>query len=438
MPEKQYRTLTKRVVDRLTVSGKDAVFWDRDLPGFGVRVYPSGAKVYVVQTRASGKSRRITIGRHGEFSPNRARREAVRMITELKAGNDPLAEEPEEPTVSDLAERYLREYVAVFTKKSTGDSYRHILGKNILPVIGNLKVSAVEKEDILSFQYSLRDTPATANRTLSILKKMFSLAEQWEMRPSGLSPCRSIRKYKEDAPRDRFLTSEELARLGRALDIAPGKGLATWHATVAIRLLVLTGCRRNEVLELRWEDVDFQAEEFRLRDSKAGPRAVSMPPAVAEVFRELQGVLESGDRKTPDGQRFPARFRESPWVFPGIRKNGRMANLNAPWRRIQEQAGLEGVRLHDLRHNYASRALSLGEGLPMIGRLLGHRDIDSTARYAHLARESVRTSTTRVAEDIFSSIGCDATPTRQGRHDVGVGVGVGVGVDVEDEEKEVA
>ena len=418
MPEKQYRTLTKRVVDRLTVSGKDAVFWDRDLPGFGVRVYPSGARVYVVQTRASGKSRRITIGRHGEFAPERARREAVRLITELKAGNDPLAEEPVEPTVADLAERYLREYVAVFTKKSTGDNYRHTLRKNILPVLGELKVSAVEKEDILSFQYGLRDTPATANRTLSILKKMFSLAEQWEMRPSGLSPCRSARKYREDAPRDRFLTPEELGRLGRALDAAPREGLVTWHAAMAIRLLVLTGCRRNEVLELLWEDMDFHAEEFRLRDSKAGPRKVSMPPAVAEVFRELKGVLESVDMKTPDGKRFPARFRESPWVFPGIRKNGRITNLNAPWRRIREHADLEGVRLHDLRHNYASRALSLGEGLPMIGRLLGHRDIDSTARYAHLARESVRTSTARVAENIFSSISCDTTPTRQDRHDV--------------------
>ncbi len=146
MPEKQYRTLTKRVVDRLTVSGKDAVFWDRDLPVFGVRVYPSGARVYVVQTRASGKSKRITIGRHGEFAPDRARREAVRLITELKAGNDPLAEEPVEPTATNLAERYLREYVAVFTKKSTGDNYRHTLRKNIVPVLGELKVSAVEKE----------------------------------------------------------------------------------------------------------------------------------------------------------------------------------------------------------------------------------------------------------------------------------------------------
>ena len=114
------------------------------------------------------------------------------------------------------------------------------------------------------------------------------------------------------------------------------------------------------------------------------------------------------DMKTPDGKRLPARFRESPWVFPGIRKNGRMVNLNAPWRRIREHADLEGIRLHDLRHTYASRTLCLGEGLPMIGRLLGHRDIDSTARYAHLARESVRTSTARVAENIFSSISCDA------------------------------
>ena len=401
MPEKQYRTLTKRTVDRLSVRDRDAVFWDRDIPGFGVRVYPSGAKVYVVQTRASGKSRRVTIGRHGEVSPDQARRDAVEAITALKAGKHlQKKDEAVEPTVADLAERYLREYVAVFTKKTTSDLYRHILGKNILPVLGSLKVSAVEKDDILSFQYGLRDTPTTADRALDILKKMFGLAELWEMIPSGGSPCRSVRRYRRDAKPERFLTSKELASLGRTLDIAPSQGIATLHAAAAIRLLVLTGCRRNEILELLWEDVNFEAGEFRLRDSKSGPRMVPMPPAAAEVFLELKRALEAGDGKATTGKKIPSGFRNSPWVFPGIRTNSHMVNLKASWQRIRVHAGLEDVRLHDLRHTYASRALSLGEGLPMIGRLLGHRDIGSTARYAHLARESVRSSTAKVAESI--------------------------------------
>ncbi|MDE0280434.1 MAG: site-specific integrase [Gammaproteobacteria bacterium] len=400
MPEKQYRTLTKRTVDRLSVRDRDMVFWDRDIPGFGVRVYPSGAKVYVVQTRAAGKSRRVTIGRHGEVSPDQARRDAVEAISALKSGRPVSREEEVEPTVADLAERYLREYVAVFTKKTTGDQYRRILGKNILPVLGSLKVPAVEKDHILSFQYGLRDTPTTADRALDILKKMFGLAELWEMIPSGGNPCRSVRRYRRDAKPERFLTSEELASLGRTLDIAPAEGIAPFHAAAAIRLLVLTGCRRNEILELRWEDVDFDAGEFRLRDSKAGPRMVPMPPAAAEVFLELKRGLEAGDGKAPKGKKTRSRFRNSPWVFPGIRTHSHMVNLNASWRRIREHANLKDVRLHDLRHTYASRALSLGEGLPMIGRLLGHRDIGSTARYAHLARESVRNSTAKVAESI--------------------------------------
>ena len=400
MPGKQYLILTKRTVDRLSVRERDMVFWDRDIPGFGVRVYPSGAKVYVVQTRASGRSHRVTIGRHGEVSPDRARRDAVETISALKTGRPVSKEETAEPTVADLTERYLREYVAVFTKKTTGDLYRHILGKNILPVLGSLKVSAVEKDDILSFQYGLRDTPTTADRALDILKKMFGLAELWEMIPSGGSPCRSVRRYRRDAKPERFLTSEELASLGRTLDIAPSEGIATLHATMAIRLLVLTGCRRNEILELQWEDVDFDAGEFRLRDSKSGPRMVPMPPAAAEVFLELKQALETEERKAPGGKKTPSGFRESPWVFPGIRTRSHMVNLNASWRRIRQHANLDDVRLHDLRHTYASRALSLGEGLPMIGRLLGHRDIGSTARYAHLARESVRSSTAKVAESI--------------------------------------
>ncbi|MXX15876.1 MAG: tyrosine-type recombinase/integrase, partial [Gammaproteobacteria bacterium] len=359
MPEKQYRTLTKRTVDRLSVRERDMVFWDRDIPGFGVRVYPSGAKVYVVQTRASGKSHRVTIGRHGKVSPDRARRDAVETISALKTGR-PLSNKDEaaEPTVADLAERYLREYVAVFTKKTTGQSYRQILKKNILPALGNLKVSAVGKDDILSFQYGLRDTPTTANRALDILKKMFSLAELWEMIPSGGSPCKSVRRYRRDAEPERFLTSAELASLGRTLDIAPTEGLATFHATAAIRLLVLTGCRRNEILELHWEDVDFDAGEFRLRDSKSGPRMVPMPSAAAEIFLELKRGLEAGDGKAPIGKKIPSRFRNSSWVFPGIRTNSHMVNLKASWQRIRAHAGLEDVRLHDLRHTYASRALS--------------------------------------------------------------------------------
>ena len=185
---------------------------------------------------------------------------------------------------------------------------------------------------------------------------------------------------------ERFLTREELHRLGEALRAAPAERLASVHAAAAIRLLVLTGCRRNEILCLRWDDLNFDSGEMRLRDSKTGARTVPMAPSAADVLRGLP--------RTPD----------SPWVFPGKKKGTRLVNLNDSWDRVRRRAGLDGVRLHDLRHTFASRALALGEGLPMIGDLLGHRMVNTTARYAHLARDSVRDSSAKIAADIGARI----------------------------------
>ena len=185
------------------------------------------------------------------------------------------------------------------------------------------------------------------------------------------------------------MTPDEFARLGRALDAVPAERLASRHAVAAIHLLVLTGWRRNENLGLRWSDVDFDAGELSLRDSKTGVRIVPLPPAAAEVLAALPHV--------PDNS----------WVVPGKKRETYLRNLNDSWDRIRRRADLDGVRLHDLRHSFASRALTLGEGLPMIGELLGHSQVNTTARYAHIARESARASTARVAE----SIGADMLTT---------------------------
>ena len=215
---------------------------------------------------------------------------------------------------------------------------------------------------------------------------MFNLAELWEMRPPGRNPCKSVRRYKVVGRKERFLTPKELARLGRVLEIAPNERLASRHAAAAIRLLVLTGCRRNEIMGLAWDDLDFESGEMRLRDSKTGGRVVPMPPAAAEVLAELPRI---------DG---------NPWVFPGKSKGTHQVNINDSWDRVRRRAGLDDVRLHDLRHTFASRALAIGEGLPMIGVLLGHRQVNTTARYAHLARESIQASTAKVADSIGADI----------------------------------
>ena len=239
----------------------------------------------------------------------------------------------------------------------------------------------------MALQYGLREMPTVANRAVDILVKMFNLADAWGWRPSGGNPCRFVRRYKVEKHHERFLTHVELYRLGRALDAAPAERLASTHAAAAIRLLVLTGCRRNEVLGLRWEDLYFEAGVMRLADSKTGARVVPLPPAA----RVLAGL---------------SRVPGNPWVFPGRKKGDRRHNINDSWDRVRERAGLDGVRLHDLRHSFASRALALGESLPIIGELLGHRKVQTTARYAHLARDLVQASTAKVAE----SIGADILP----------------------------
>ena len=224
MAKPEYLSLSKRFIDRLSVDDKDTVFWDRDLPGFGIRVYPSGAKVYVVQTRVFGRSKRVTVGRHSKLSADQARKEATRIIARIKAGESaPLVEPAAAPTVADLAERYQREYVAMHCKPLTVSHYGLMLRKHIVPALGKLLVSEVERKHIMAFQYGLRDMPTVANRTVDILVKMFNLADAWGWRPSGRNPCRFVRRYKVEKHHERFLTHVELYRLGRALDAASSR-----------------------------------------------------------------------------------------------------------------------------------------------------------------------------------------------------------------------
>ena len=384
MPQRQYRTLSKRTVDALSVNGKDAIFWDRDLPGFGVRVYPSGKKVFVVQTRAFGRSKRVTLGEHGapNFSVADARKKAAEVIARIKTGQPPVPPEPApDPTVADLAERYQREYVAMRCKPLTISHYRLMLRKHIVPALGERRVADVEYKDILAFHNNLHHMPTVANRAADILVKMFNLSDAWGWRPSGTNPARGVPRFRVEK-HERFLTREELYRLGEALRPAPAMRLASTHAAAAIRLLVLTGCRRNEILCLRWDDLNFDTGQMRLPDTKTGTRMAPLTPAVARVLNGLS--------RTPN----------NPWVFPGRKKGTRLVNLNDSWDRVRKHAQLDDVRLHDLRHTFASRALALGEGLPMIGDLLGHRMVTTTARYAHLARDSVREATAKVGDDL--------------------------------------
>ena len=382
MPKRSELRITKRTVDALPVEDKDAVFWDRDLPGFGVRVYPSGKKVYVVQARGPGGPKRATVGRHGKTVADDARRDAAAMIDRIKRG-EAARPAPAKPalTVRDLSERYMSGHVAMHCKPRTAELYRSMLDNHILPALGTMPVKSVEREHVASLHHELRATPVSANAALRVLSHMFTLAESWGFRPRGRNPCRSVRRYR-DVPRERYLTPEEYRRLGRVLREAAAKGSEWPPAIAAIRLLLLTGCRRDEILTLRWEDVDRVAGEIRLRDGKTGPRMVPLTPEIETV---LAGV---------------PRIRGNPWVIVGRRKGERLKHITLIWYRLRARAELDDVRLHDCRHSYASRALALGENLTMIGRLLGHSKVGTTARYAHLVRDTERQSAAKIGASI--------------------------------------
>ena len=391
MAKLQYRSLSMRTVDGLSGDGKDIIFWDRELQGFGVRVYPSGTKVYLVQSRGPLGSKRVTLGRHGVISADRARRRAASIVARIKAGEEPepLPSAPADagPTVAELAERYLSEHVAVHCKPNTAKGYRKVIGKHILPAYGKLAVTALGREHVAGLHYRLRKTPAAANNAIGALSRMLDQAEAWGLVPRGGNPCRVVAKYRMRRL-ERFLTEEEFRRLGQVLDELEAEDRLPVHAAAALRLLMLTGCRCGEITTLRWEDVDLEVNEIRLRDSKTGPRAVPLSPGAARVLAGL------------------SRDAGNPWVIAGRKPGSRLSHIVYYWYRVRERAGLDDVRIHDLRHSFASRALALGESLPTIGKLLGHSKIQTTARYAHLARDSVQESAARVA----ASIGADILP----------------------------
>ncbi len=390
----RHETLSNRTVAALKVE-RDTVFWDRVLPGFGVRVYPSGGRVYIAQARErTGEKlpRRVTVGRHDVLNADEARQRAALILARIRAGEEPLplplaARANGGPTVADLADRYLEEHVEVRLKPRTQVRVRGVLRNHILPALGRTPVAAVERSHVIELQQNLSAHPVTANKAVKVLSHMFKLGAGWGLAPEGFNPCRSVEQYPERR-RERFLTDAEFARLGKVLDESIAGGRGSPMAVAAIRLLMLTGCRKSEILTLRWTEVDLDAGELHLADGKSGPRAVQLPPTAVQLF-------EASPRR-----------KDSPWVFPGNGREGRYSadGLDRVWQALRARAGLEDVRLHDLRHSFASRALALGETLPVIGKLLGHSDIETTARYAHLARDSIHDAAERIADSIAADI----------------------------------
>ncbi len=383
--------ITKRSVDALALQGSaEMTLWDTELKGFGVRVQRGNSKAYVLQYRAgSGRGaplRKLTIGRHGSpWTAETARSEAKRLLGIIESGADPAADRGARaaaPTVANLAERFLAEHADAKRKASTAGEYRRLIDKIILPALGKRKVADVTRADVTKLHHANRAGPYQANRVLAVLSKMLNLAERWGLRPDGSNPCRHVEKFAEKK-RERFLSAAELARLGDALSAYDG-----WpYNAAAVKLLVFTGARLGEVLGLRWEWIDFERGEARLPDSKSGAKTLHLPPPALAVLAGLP------------------RLEGNPHVIAGAKAGAALVNLEKPWRSIRKAAGLDDVRLHDLRHAFASVAASSGMGLPIIGKMLGHTQAATTHRYAHLASDPVKAAAAAVAGKIAAAMG---------------------------------
>ncbi len=379
--------LTKRNIEGITPGEKDTFLWDTDLPMFGIKVTPAGRRVYILQYRAGGKVRRYTIGLHGPLTPDLARQKAIQLLAEVVSGQDPASAKGEArkgPTVADLAARYLSEHAEIKKKASSVAKDKQWLNRFILPTLGNRKVSDITRTDISDFHYSMRETPYQANRTFEVLRKMFNLAERWGYRTDGTNPCRHVEKYKEKK-RERFLSKQELARLEQTLNEAEANGEMP-SAILAIRLLLLTGARLSEILTLKWDYIDFELGFLSLPDSKTGAKLIPLPTHAIKLLT-----------KAP-------RIEQNPYVCFGVKTGSYLIGLQKIWGRIRSKAGIEEVRLHDLRHSFASIAAAAGLSLPLIGALLGHSQAQTTKRYAHLAIDPLKAATEEVAKRIDAAM----------------------------------
>ena len=386
--------LTKRIVDGLEPSPKERIVFDEELKGFGLRITPTGRKTFIVQYRAGGRCRRVKIAQMGSVTPDQTRKQAKSILGAVARGENPaedIARDRKAPKVRDLVARYLHDHVERQLKPSTQREYRHCLKTYILPRIGSFRVADVSRADIVEIHACMHAKPYQANRVLEVARAMFNHAEIWGLRAEGSNPCRRVKRNPE-RKRERHLLPEELSRLGAVLDDRLAAGVETLFVVAAFKLLILTGCRLGEIQRLRWEFLKNGSIE--LPDSKTGERRIPLPPAAQAVIARLP------------------RDPENPFVIAGDVPGQHITDLQRPWRRIRKQAGLDDVRIHDLRHTYASNAVKQGLSLPMVGKLLGHTQMQTTMRYAHWEDAPVRSAAENVSEALSNALASNDTVPR--------------------------
>jgi integrase len=404
--------ISKRTVDALACEpGTDRTFlWDDALRGFGAVAFPTGRKAYVIQYRQNGRSRRVSLGEHGRLTPEEARSQAKILLGTVEKGADPVEERRAARAVrtfAELAAEFMRVHVRAKRKPRTVSEYQMLLDNRILPALGSKRIVEIRRSDVSRLHAKMSDTPLLANRAVAVVSSVWNWAARREEVSYDANPARFVEKNPEQR-RERFLTTEELGRLGDALREGETVGIE-WqidetkpnakhvpkmrrtkldpHAAAALRLLILTGARLREILHARWEWVDFERGMMHLPDSKTGRKPVYLSAAALQILADLP------------------RVKGNLHLFPGEKEGEPRADLKKPWAAVKRAAGLEGVRLHDLRHSFASVGAGASLGLPIIGKLLGHTQAATTQRYAHLDADPMRRAANAIAATIAAAIG---------------------------------
>jgi len=383
--------ISKTTVEAIQIpKASPAYFWDDELTGFGVKVTPGGRRVFLVQYRLGGRrgrTRRVTIGTHGVKTAHEARAEAKKLLGEVQSGRNPAADLDRRRNAEAFGralDRFLASHVDAKLGGRTIIEYRRLLASHIPANWRARPLDEISRNDISRLHDGLRDTPYAANRLLAVLSKFFNWAEGQGLRATG-NPCRHVAKFPEKG-RERVRDAAELQRLGNALRAMADQGAASPWIVAAIRLLVLTGARLSEILTLRWDYVDLAGHQLRLPKSKTGRKSVYLNEPAIDVLGSIP------------------RLEGNPYVICGEREGAHLVNLQKAWRRIRKAAGLDDVRLHDLRHTFASHGAMDGLSLPIIGALLGHSQPQTTQRYAHLAADPLKSATARIAGAIADAM----------------------------------
>lgn len=423
--------LTIAAVKALEPRLSDYVQWCGVLPGFGVRVRPSGSKSFIVQYDFGGRNgvtRKVTVGTYGKLTVDQARKEAERILAKAQLGEDVAGERSKrrgELTVAQLCDEYLAEGCEG-KKASTLATDRGRIERHIKPLLGRKRISEVERGDIERFMRDVANGKTAADektgkhgrarvtggkgaatRTVRLLGGIFSHAVARGYIETN--PRIGVKVY-ADGKGERFLSTDELASLGDALREAETVGLP-WrltdgpnakhrpvmdgdqreiispYAVAAIRLLLLTGSRLREILNLRWQDVDLERGFLNLPTSKTGKKTVLLGAPALQILADLP------------------RIEGNPYVIAGAKADKPRSDLKRPWKRITDHAGLADLRLHDLRHSFASVGAASGMGLPIVGKLLGHASPTTTARYSHFADDPLRRASDSIASQIAAALG---------------------------------